>query len=391
MCSDLPKQHFLKQGATYRLLASNPNPELQHDPLNWSSNLPPNRISLGPSPLADKICSRISDHKDAPCEYPAKVVLDEDLPCTGVECDWSDIRTVQLAAGIWYEYVRVPCVHRAFYIDGQAMRLPWEKWFCGDPSVAAASTACCELGNKNIFAGRIELYSGERVSYEESVDRCAEAGARLCPNPWKMDCWNPELGPCDNTGVYYWTTTRCDMSVKVNTDGSVAIMHEVPERTGILEMVASTTKMFFRVDWISSKEDVGALLTDYVNNCREMRCFIASDGVCQCEVFSVTETAAFDDASLGMASTEEILSTATIGAFPPTVNGEEVIPGVWKYPTSHLSSSTVFEIVDANGITHYRKNVRSVVSIGPYGDLSFRNPVHFISLSDPTVRDAVSC
>jgi hypothetical protein len=42
-----------------------------------------------------------------------------------------------------------------------------------------------------------------------------------------------------------------------------------------------------------------------------------------------------------------------LGAYPSTVEGEEVAPGVWKYPVSSLMNSTIFEIIDANRIPHF--------------------------------------
>jgi hypothetical protein len=178
------------------------------------------------------------------------------------------------------------------------------------------------------------------------------------------------------------------MYAKIDREGSVAIIHESPSRatTEIRKMVQHNTKMFFRVDWVSPDTHVDIFLLDYTSECEEMGCVVAIDGVCQCVVSTVTETAVFtDDNTLGSASVEEILSTVTVGAFPPTVEGEEIPPGVWRYPVGSLTPSTIFEIVDSNGISHFRRNIKSVVTIG---SLSFRNPVHFISIADPNIRDA---
>jgi uncharacterized protein (DUF1800 family) len=44
-------------------------------------------------------------------------------------------------------------------------------------------------------------------------------------------------------------------------------------------------------------------------------------------------------------------------------------------------------VTDDNGVAHLRKNVRLTVSIVG-ANLSFRNPVHFMSFADPEPRDA---
>jgi hypothetical protein len=393
LCSDLPSQHFLKKGATYRLLGADSSPQLLDDPDEWSGAAPL-RVSLdSASPLAVKICNK-SNPNNAPCIYSVKVVLDEDLACGGVECNLNDVRTIELEPGIWYEYVRPPCVHRAFYEDPKSIRRDYgsDKYMCGDPLIETASTTCCEEGtdsNTNTRVG-VELFSGERVAFDVANQRCEDAGKRLCSNPdiSTSDCENTSIGGCDRYGVHYWSVESCNLSAKIDKKGSVAIVHESGS-SRIRDMVLHNTKMFFRVDWVSSNEDVDIFLSDYASKCEGMGCVVdTSDGVCQCGVSSVTETDAFtDDVTLENASVEEILSTVTIGAYPPspTVDRVEVAPGVWKYPAGSLTSSTIFEIVDANGIPHFRRNVKSVVTVG---SLSFRNPVHFISIADPNIRDA---
>jgi hypothetical protein len=332
--------------------------------------------------------------------YSVKIVLDEDLACGGVECNLNDVRTIQLEPGIWYEYVRPPCVHRAFYEDPKSIRRNYgrDKYMCSDPLLETASTTCCELGtasNINTRAG-VELFSGERVAFDVAYQRCEDAGKRLCANPYTppSECENASIGGCDSHGVHYWSVESCNLYAKIDNQGSVAIVHKSnawqSTRWGfsrIRKMVHHNTKMFFRVDWVSSNEDVDIFLSDYASKCEEMGCVVdIDDGVCQCGVSSVAATDAFtDDAILRSTSVEEILSTVTIGAYPPTVEGVEVAPGVWKYPVGSLTNSTIFEIVDANGIPHFRRNVKSVVTVG---SLSFRNPVHFISIADPNIRDA---
>ena len=102
-CSDLPDHHFLKTGATYLLRGADPNPELLNDPDSWAE-ASPKRLSLdfATSALASKLCNG----SGSSCNPAAKVVLDSDLVCTGTECEINEPRTLEVAPGLWFEYVR---------------------------------------------------------------------------------------------------------------------------------------------------------------------------------------------------------------------------------------------------------------------------------------------
>ena len=242
------------------------------------------------------------------------------------------------------------------------------------------------------------MFSGERVTYDTAFTRCSDLGKRLCLNPYiniDRECDNrtTAIGGCD-LYMNYWSDSPCSLYAKIDLEGSIAIVHDVGRTEGeVRKMVNYDTKMFFRVDWITSPEDLDYLLANYTHNCAVMGCELAVDGFCQCAIGQVTETTAFTNGTLlAEASVEEILSTVTIGAIPPAADevGEEVAPGVTKYPAgASLDHNTVFEIVDSNWRTHYRKNIRSLVSIGnEQKTLVMRNPVSFISVADPNRRDA---
>jgi len=399
LCSELPNQHFLKQGATYRLLGEDPRPHLLNDPTaNEWHGAAPRRITLDfQSPLAMKICNRRNPRDgNEQCRFLPKIVLDEDLICKGIECALNSVRSIEVAPGIWYEYVQQACVHRAFYENAMSIRriATPGRYMCADPLVESASTTCCEVGtptDSNTRAG-VELYSGERLAFDHAQQRCEDSGKLLCTNPAiskDRDCTDASIGGCDLKGAHYWSSVTCNLYAKINLDGGIAIVHEsnIPGKGDkTRKMVASNTKMFFGVDWLSPESDIQGFLSDYANKCAEIGCQIdTTDGICQCGVSAVTELAAFTDEALAKASINGILSTATIGAFPPSVEGEEAMPGVWIYPRGRVTLSTIFRVLDSNGIEHYRKNVKSVVTVG---SLSFRNPVHFISLADPSIRDA---
>jgi uncharacterized protein (DUF1501 family) len=93
-------------------------------------------------------------------------------------------------------------------------------------------------------------------------------------------------------------------------------------------------------------------------------------------------------------SAGEILASLSIGSFDPSITGLQYtlanINGViWHMQDGKIGSSTIFEVVDSAGVKRFRKNMKSTVRVlGLPKDLSFRNPVHIVSLSDAEVRDA---
>jgi hypothetical protein len=390
LCTDLPEQNFLRKGATFRMLGSNPRPDLLNDPEEWWSNNRPVRLSLdAQSSLATILCNSLDG---ITCSPKAKVVLGQDLECTGLECTILELRTFEVGAGsgLFFEYVRPPCVNHVFYRNAASIRRRWgESKFamCGDPGTLAASTVCCN-GDANTM--RQETFSGERVTVDAARARCQENSKQLCSNPFvtDWDCNNGQSGSCDNYGIFYWSSLACSQVAKVNAEGKVAVVHQ-PQITGVEthKMVTSDTKMYFKVDWQNT--DVGQIIPDLTTQCAAYGCNNGEGGTCLCNAV-IQEVLAFTVDS-AITSVEDLLSLATIGAFPPRPDeiGEAVngIPGLWKYPSGALTKETVFQLVDSNGQTQYRKNAISTVILGN-GTMSFRNPVTFYLLSEPTVRDA---
>lgn len=125
LCTDLPEKHFLKAGAKYRLVNSDGQPELQVDnpywvDEAWVSSTGAQRMSADPSgALYAKLCQS----NNGECQYQTLVDLDSDLACTGDECAVDTIRTIQVETGIFYEYIRTPCVEQAFYEGGKKVRI----------------------------------------------------------------------------------------------------------------------------------------------------------------------------------------------------------------------------------------------------------------------------
>jgi hypothetical protein len=145
LCSDMPKGHFLKKGATYRLITKRV-PEIYIDLTSWETDPMAKRLKLvgnGGTSLLSKLCG---SQNTAACTRKTKIILDEDVPCTGVECNLDTVRVVELMEGIYYEYVQRPCVYEAFF-QNPKMIVKMESWWdliCADPRLFAATAANCK-------------------------------------------------------------------------------------------------------------------------------------------------------------------------------------------------------------------------------------------------------
>jgi hypothetical protein len=382
LCKHLPTQHFLKIGATYRLLGSTPNPRLLAEHETWYNSTSTKRLKLASdSALFAKLCQ---PSEDGSCQYKAVIELDENLGCTGVECEIDSIRIIEVTEGLFYEYSRQPCVKQAFYSDPSMMRLNWHIFFCGDPEVESGSVACCD-GDNDGATMDFNLFDGERTTYATAEQRCTENGKNLCGVPW----WT-----CDNCDVKLgvWTNMDCTLQVKIGLDGKVGIVHQVDvdevDFEHIHNNVRQDTKTTFRVDW---EGPIDVFLASYETECAAHGCTRDSfDNLCLCLV-SVTESQAFT----APPTKDEVLEQLTIGSFSPdildeTYQRDDLGNGVYMYSTDgQITARSIFQVKDALNIVHLRINMKSTVTVGSKNTLSFRNPPHFISLVYPELRDAV--
>jgi hypothetical protein len=148
LCADLPTRHFLVKGATYRLLGRRSEPELISDPLSWINNPDAVRFSLQPNgrnSLFAKLCHAGSEDQ---CQFPAEVVLNTTVDCNSLECSVDTVRTVEVN-GMFFEYIRPPCVHQAFFSDAKKLvTSSGRNALCGDPRMESAAAKCC-VGNSN--------------------------------------------------------------------------------------------------------------------------------------------------------------------------------------------------------------------------------------------------
>lgn len=325
-----------------------------------------------------------------------KVILTEDIDCFGVECDLQEPRTIEVADGLWYEYIRSPCVNQVFFNDGKSIySIHNDKAVrqiqCGNPAILDGSTFCTNTTNNKNFGRREELFGGERVTFDVAVERCnAVDGLELRGKlpKFRNSCDKEDEGACDRLNHFYWLTAPCTVSVKINSQGSIAIVHEhnVEGKTAAdtYRHVANDTMSFFRADWLST--DIESFLSDFDAKCEAYGCYIIEDGNCQCGV-TVEDIIAFED-DTKLISVDNLLSVATIGAFVP--DGTSFIPtgvdGISR-TSGEFSSETIFEVIDSIGRIQHRKNLLSFAKLGD-GTLSVRNPVSFWALSGYTNRDA---
>ena len=145
LCGDLPAKHFLKVGATYRLLGRTSTPELQTDIIEWASDSFAKRLKLQPNGGSSLFAKLSGSQNPATCTLAPRIVLGEILPCSGTECAVDTVRVVEVSDGIFYEYVRKPCVYQAFFDNPKMIvrRKSWVELTCADPRTHVASVACC--------------------------------------------------------------------------------------------------------------------------------------------------------------------------------------------------------------------------------------------------------
>ena len=169
LCIDLPEKHFLKKGATYRLLGSSPQPDLHeyawiwYDIHDWFEGPQEGILSLNSG----------SNLKSALSSNEMLVTLESDIPCSGNECSVDTLIVVQTQDDppIFYEYVRQPCVELSFYENAKKIAR-WETSMCANPKIEAAYDMCCPEPNGDKTGRLLCEYMMERTSQSTARSRC---------------------------------------------------------------------------------------------------------------------------------------------------------------------------------------------------------------------------
>ncbi len=407
LCVDLPERPFLRKGATYRLLGGTSTPRMQFDLPEWDGDESAKRFVLSrESALYKQLCSESSSGK---CTYPDKVVLQENLGCSGPECRVDTVRVVQVHHGIFYEYIRVPCTQMAFYvgakkvIGGTGKGTPFAS-ICAHPKIPVATRACCGIKDKKFF-DKVQIhadahYLGEVVSYENNRDNCILLGGDVC-DPTSAACTEPF---CSHRGIYtradmyhafHWTNKDCSIKLKIRFDGLAAIVHEGSARP-VSYVDASNTNgvTYIAIPWARDAITKEELFPSLVSNkCDNNACKKMSDETCLCDT-AVSETAVYTE---WPSSKEDVLAKLKVGFFPLDMfdNGSFILigeqNGIKAYKRSGATGDdftvdTIFELTDEIRRTMYLRNTKSLVKIGTSYEI--RNPVSFMDVVDPEVRDA---
>lgn len=144
LCADLPDAHFLEKGAKYRLLGRKPRPDLLEDPEEWEEESAAQRFVLQPNGVNSLFFKLCKSQNAASCQYDATVLLDETVLCNGEECSVDTVRVVQVG-GMYYEYIRPPCVYQAFFDNARMVHQRFSRYDlkCADPRTQVASATCC--------------------------------------------------------------------------------------------------------------------------------------------------------------------------------------------------------------------------------------------------------
>jgi uncharacterized protein (DUF1501 family) len=383
LCTDLPSGHFLKKGAIYRLLGSSPIPKMLREPASWLGNSAVSRLRIAEaSELYEKFCNRQTSSSGT-CLFKGVVELDEHMTCSGSLCDIESPRVVEIGRGVYYEYVHPPCARLAFFAEGKIIRKYREEFFCENPSIHEGAAGCCTTGNSQ--ARIFDVFTGERMNFEAAQKRCVSKSLGLCLD-LPSEC--SRSNSCDES-VGYWISGSCSLQVKIDLDGRVAIVHFLPSqipKSNIEASVREDTKSFFRVEWSGPIDQV---LADYESQCSRLGCTRDnSDNFCLCP------TAVSDEQAFSKSPSREEVLHLPIGAFSQDLNGEwlrkELGNGVTMYSeTGNLSPDSIFEVMSDIGVVIRRKNIRSQVLVGTRDSvqLSFRNPPHIISITNPEPRD----
>jgi len=448
LCTDLPKRHALRKGATYRLLGSSNTPELVHEPTepwwfgsDWGNKPYLERLELSTaSPLYKVLCAQVNGQ----CTYPGKVVLNSNLDYSdanlrlGLEYTSESLRTIRVKSGassVYYEYVRVPCVELSFFRDGVKVQTRPKHIEGTDPGVYKVEHSLCADPRRDVATGRCSgpldeswivdshhrcvvtlpdsccpvdwvegdtsdwdqgykfcNFFGERMSYDVAVGRCAANGMKACTAQQWSDA---KSGYCGfgswEQNYLMWTTQSCQLKIKIDNIGQVAIVHHVTAdfsgASTVWGGVDSSTNNFFRPAWISKFDMTKCAVTP--------GCAVISGG-CSCSIL-VDEYIAFPSAP---ASRDDVIRECFIGGVDPSMAPEEYndlgtcnIAGIIKVYSkrssscSRLGPDVVFQYTDDHGIVRFAKNMVSRVEIGD--TYSFRTPVQFLSFVDPELRDTL--
>ena len=213
LCVDvLEGTHFLRKGATFRLLGSSIAPTLHSQPNWWLLQEDYNIKTLSLSTSSELYSKLCDGGHSGNCNFEPVITLDETIDCDvrHVECEVDDLRLIKVQNDppIYYEYIRPPCVEYAFYKDAKTIQLQWTNdAMCANGNLPLAGDSCCEHPEWTEPGGASFCkYSVEKTTFSTSQKRCEGAfpSGSSCPWSWtdrvNFDCHYP------HDENWFWTS-----------------------------------------------------------------------------------------------------------------------------------------------------------------------------------------
>lgn len=183
---------------------------------------------FAPSPTSSALYAKLCDRQGGAtgqCRFPVDVVLKSDLPCHGMECRASEVRSVRMVDGnttVYYQYHKVPCVRLTMPQHGMRTAWRWggrmaQNFQCADRRSPVAVVTCCDktTGRTQNLKGGECTFAGEDMSFDTASARCHAAGRVLCKNfdyPGQFTQWRKTCA----FGHYAWMNRSCSVQVRVH-------------------------------------------------------------------------------------------------------------------------------------------------------------------------------
>jgi cullin-associated NEDD8-dissociated protein 1 len=371
LCTDLPKRAFLKTGAEFRYLGSNPAYDklkgsgLREDGDYTSSSGADFELKTD-SALYKVLCGAASGL----CKFKSVLTLSENLSCKGSECNLDEVRIVKLASAgakengerydVYYEYVRQPCVHHSFFANPTVVTSkegmsdhPWmSSWnrhgfiwgyyyrpMCVNPKTLAAQAACCPktetgkryrwrpqhkkmvdgkftgwgfkvkyIDTKNVATSSCDFVN-EHVTYATAAARCEAKGEELCDFTALSDAGTGSTTVCEKSMNQFWRPGKCTVNAQITIEGQVSIVDDIPHMDKYMhpEGAKLDSTDTFRVVWADGKFPVAE------TGCGGGACTVRGN-TCVCST-TLSNDAVFTTLP---SSRNEVISKLTAGAVDPT-------------------------------------------------------------------------
>jgi hypothetical protein len=231
LCSDLPDKHFLRRGATYRLIGSARRAELFYENPYHNYTLIERFPLDSESGLYQKLCNA---DQAGTCDYRSLVHLSENLVCFDRECGVDNLGVVLVEDNVKYEYVRPACIDHSFHKDRNLKKVVsrYREAMCLNNNIDdVAMPACCASDDPSNYLSEYADYncdySFEKTSYGTTQSRCHNLNIPNYPDADTCDWMNIRLwtnnenkrtgcffGSHTTDATWHWTNQTCSIMAK---------------------------------------------------------------------------------------------------------------------------------------------------------------------------------